>query len=94
MKANLNYYEEKDKSIIADLAKYGKQSGILSFLRLISFLGSAALFISAYAAKIPALYFAGGALFIVFIVLCIVHGGILDKVNYLNELSNYLLCFL
>ena len=87
MKANLNYYEEKDKSIIADLAKYGKQSGILSFLRLISFLGSAALFISAYAAKIPALYFAGGALFIVFIVLCIVHGGILDKVNYLNELS-------
>ena len=87
MKANLNYYEEKDKSIIADLAKYGKQSGILSFLRLISFLGSISLFIAAYAAKIPALYFAGGALFIVFIVLCIIHGGILDKVNYLNELS-------
>ena len=87
MKANLNYYEEKDKSIIADLAKYGKQSGILSFLRLISFLGAVALFIGAYAAKIPALYFAGGAMLIVFIVLCIVHGGILDKVNYLNELS-------
>ena len=87
MKANLNYYEEKDKSIIADLAKYGKQSGILSFLRLITFLGAVALFIGAYLAKIPALYFAGGAMLIAFIVLCIVHGGILDKVNYLNELS-------
>ena len=87
MKANLNYYEEKDKSIIADLAKYGKQSGILSFLRLITFLASAALFIGAYLAKIPLLYFAGGFMFTVFIVLCIVHGRILDKVNYLNELS-------
>ena len=86
MKANLKYFEDKEQEIIADLAKYGKQSGILSFLRLIAFLGAAALFAGAYFAKIPALYFAGGFMFVVFIVLCLVHGGIIDKVNYLNEL--------
>ena len=87
MKADLKYYEDKEKEIIAGLAKYGRQSGILSFLRLISFLGAAALFVGAYAANIPLLYFAGAAVFIAFIVLCIIHGGIIDKVNYLTELS-------
>ncbi|MBR4403848.1 MAG: hypothetical protein IKT10_01925 [Clostridiales bacterium] len=87
MKADLKYYEDKEKEIIAGLAKYGRQSGILSFLRLISFLGAAALFVGAYAANIPLLYFAGTAVFIAFIVLCIIHGGIIDKVNYLTELS-------
>ena len=87
MKANLNYYEDKEKEIIAGLAKYGRQSGILSFLRLIAFLGAVALFVGAYAANIPLLYIAGAVVFIAFIVLCIVHGGIIDKVNYLTELS-------
>ena len=86
MKANLKYFEDKEQEIIADLAKYGKQSGILSFLRLIAFLGAAALFAGGYFAKITALYFAGGFMLIVFIVLCLIHGGIIDKVNYLNEL--------
>ena len=86
MKANLKYFEDKEQEIIADLAKYEKQSGILSFLRLISFLGAAALFAGGYFAKIPALYYAGGLMFIGFIVLCLIHGGIIDKVNYLNEL--------
>ena len=87
MKANLKFYEDNDKKIIADLAKYGRQSGILSFLRLFSFLGTVGLIIGAYAGNIPALYFAGGLVFILFVVLCIIHGGILDKVNYLTELS-------
>ena len=55
MKADLKYYEDKEKEIIAGLAKYGRQSGILSFLRLIAFLGAVALFVSAYAAGIPLL---------------------------------------
>ena len=87
MKANLKFYEDKEQTIIADLARYGRQSGILSFLRLISFLGAAGLIIGGYAAKFPVLYFAGGAVFILFVVLCIIHGGIIEKVNYLNELS-------
>ncbi len=87
MKANLKFYEDKEQTIIADLARYGRQSGILSFLRLISFLGAAGLIIGGYAAKLPVLYFAGGAVFILFVVLCIIHGGIIEKVNYLNELS-------
>ena len=87
MKANLNYYEEKDKSIIADLASYGRQSGILSFFRLITFLGAAGLIIGGIASKIPALYISGGFIFLSFIVFCIIHGRILDKVNYLTELS-------
>ena len=87
MKANLKFYEDKEKTIIAGLARYGRQSGILSFLRLVSFLGSAALFIGGYAGSMPVLYFAGCAVFILFVVLCIVHGGIIDKVNYLTELS-------
>lgn len=87
MKANLKFYEDKEKTIIADLARYGKQSGILSFLRLISFLGAAGLIIGGYACKMPLLYYAGGAAFILFVVLCFVHGGIIDKVNFLTELS-------
>ena len=87
MKADLKYYEDKEKEIIAGLAKYGRQSGILSFLRLLAFLGAVALFIGAYAANIPLLYAAGAVVFIAFVVLCIIHGGILDKVNYLTELS-------
>ena len=87
MKANLKFYEDKEQTIIADLARYGRQSGILSFLRLISFLGAAGLIIGGYAAKLPVLYFAGGAVFILFVLLCIIHGGIIEKVNYLNELS-------
>ena len=83
MKANLKFYEDKEQTIIADLARYGRQSGILSFLRLISFLGAAGLIIGGYAAKLPVLYFAGGAVFILFVVLCIIHGGIIEKVNYL-----------
>ena len=87
MKADLKYYEDKEKEIIAGLAKYGRQSGILSFLRLLAFLGAVALFIGAYVANIPLLYAAGAVVFIAFVVLCIIHGGILDKVNYLTELS-------
>ncbi len=86
MKANLKFFEDKERVIIADLAKYGRQSGILSFMRLISFLGTAGLLIGGYAAKISALYLAGAAVFVLFVVLCIIHGGIIDKVNYLTEL--------
>ena len=49
MKADLKFFEEKEKVIIADLATYGRQSGILSFMRLISFICSVALAIWGYA---------------------------------------------
>ena len=87
MKADLKFFEDKDKEIIADLASYGRQSGILSFFRLITFLGAAGLIIGGIASKIPALYISGGFIFLSFIVFCIIHGRILDKVNYLTELS-------
>ena len=45
MKANLNFFTDKQKVILADLAKYERQSGIFSFLRLITFLGAAGLII-------------------------------------------------
>lgn len=86
MKADLKFFEDKEQVIIADLAKYERQSGILSFLRLISFLGSAGLIIWAAVSQFYAMYFAGAAVFILFVVLCVVHGGIIDKVNYLTEL--------
>ena len=87
MKADLKFFEDKDKEIIADLASYGRQSGILSFFRLITFLGAAGLIIGGIASKIAALYISGGFIFLSFIVFCIIHGRILDKVNYLTELS-------
>ena len=87
MKADLRFYEDKEQVIIAGLAKYGRQSGILSFMRLMSFLCSAALFIWGYAGNMPGLYYAGAAAFVLFVVLCIVHGRIIDKVNYLTELK-------
>ena len=86
MKADLKFYKDKEQVIIADLAKYGRQSGFLSFLRLILFLGAAALIIWGYLSNYPLLYFGGGAFFIVFVVLCFIHNGIMAKVNYLNEL--------
>lgn len=87
MKANLKFYEDKEQVIIADLARYGRQSGILSFMRLISFIGSVAFIIWGYAGHIPVLYYAGGLVFVLFVVLCFIHGRILDKVNYLTELG-------
>jgi len=87
MKADLKFYEDKEQVIIADLARYGRQSGILSFMRLISFIGSVAFIIWGYAGHIPVLYYAGGLVFVLFVVLCFIHGRILDKVNYLTELG-------
>ena len=87
MKADLNHYIEKEKVILADLAKYERQSGILSFLRLLTFVCSAVAIVWGIVGKIPALYIAGGFIFVLFIVLCFVHGGIIAKVEYLNELK-------
>ena len=88
MKANLKFYEDKEKDIIADLAKYSRQSGILSFTRLLSFIAAVSLIIGAVVLHRPVLYYVGALIFVCFIVLCIVHGKVIDKVNYLNELFN------
>ncbi|MCQ2472647.1 MAG: hypothetical protein MJ098_00700 [Saccharofermentans sp.] len=88
MKANLKFYEDKEKDIIADLAKYSRQSGILSFTRLLSFIAAVSLIIGAVVLHRPVLYYFGALIFVCFIVLCIVHGKVIDKVNYLNELFN------
>ena len=87
MKADLNHYIDKEKVILADLAKYEGQSGILSLLRLITFVCAAIAIVWGIVSKIPALYIAGGFIFVLFIVLCFVHGGIIAKVEYLNELK-------
>ncbi len=87
MKANLKFFEDKQQVIIADLARYGRQSGILSFMRLISFLCAVILAIWGYVVHTPALYYSGGAVFVLFIALCIIHGRIIEKVNYLTELN-------
>lgn len=87
MKANLKFFEDKQQVIIADLARYGRQSGILSFMRLLSFLSAVILAIWGYIVHTPALYCSGGIVFVLFIVLCIIHGGIIEKVNYQTELN-------
>lgn len=87
MKADLNFHIDKQKLILADLAKYNRQSGILSFLRLITFIGAATLIIWGGVSRIPLALAGGIALFIVFVILCIVHGRILAQVDYLNEFN-------
>ncbi|MCR4703292.1 MAG: hypothetical protein K5665_06480 [Saccharofermentans sp.] len=87
MKADLKFFEDKEKNIIAELAKYERQSGILSFFRLISFVGATVLIAWGAVSQINAMYFFGLVVFILFVVLCVIHGGIIDKVNYLNELG-------
>ena len=87
MKADLKFFEDKEKVIIADLARYGRQSGILSLLRLISFLACAGFIIGGVISRIPVLYVCGAVIFVLFVILCIIHGGILSRVEYLNELS-------
>lgn len=87
MKANLDFYVNKQTEILADLARYNGQSGILSFARLIIFCGAAALIIWGGVSNIPAALICGIALFIAFIVLCLIHGRVLAKVEYLNELN-------
>ncbi len=87
MKADLNFYNEKEQVINADLAKYTRQSGFLSFLRLISFLAAAGMIIWALIAQNTLLYIAGAFFIAVFIVLCIIHNGVSEKVNFLTELD-------
>ena len=87
MKADLNYYIEKEKVILADLAKYEGQSGILSFLRLVTFLCSVIAVIWGVVSKNPVLYVSGAIVFVVFVVLCFIHSGIISKVEYLKELQ-------
>ena len=87
MKSNLNFYIEKEKKILADLARYERQSGILSILRLITFAGSAGFVIWGIASKNIALNIIGALIFVAFVVLCIIHGKISDNVRYLTELS-------
>lgn len=88
MKANLNFYTDKQKVILADLTRLNGQSGILSFLRLLSFVGAVALIIWGFVSNLPVVYSIGFALFALFIVLCIIHGKILSKIQYLTELNN------
>lgn len=87
MKANLNFFTDKQKVIIADLAKYERQSGIFSFLRLFSFLATAGLIVWGIVSNGTLLISGGVVIFVLFVVLCIIHGGIIDKISYLNELS-------
>ena len=87
MKADLNLHIDKQKVILADLAKYNRQSGILSFLRLISFLAAAVLIIWGGVGRNLFAIAGGICLFILFVILCIVHGGIISRVEYLNELN-------
>ena len=87
MKADLNYYIEKEKVILADLAKYEGQSGILSYLRLVTFLCSVIAVIWGVVSKNPFLYVSGAIVFVVFVVLCFIHSGIISKVEYLKELQ-------
>lgn len=87
MRASLDFYFDKEKKIAADLAKFERQSGILSFFRLITFISSAALCIWGVVSHIALLYAVAALIFVLFIVLCVVHGGILDRVSYLTELK-------
>ncbi len=87
MKANLDYHVNKQTEILADLARYNGQSGFLSFARLITFLGAAALIIWGGVSNIPAAVICGIVLFVAFIVLCLIHGKVLARVEYLNELN-------
>ena len=88
MKANLNFYTDKQKVILAGLTRLNGQSGILSFLRLLSFVGAVALVIWGFVSNLPVIYSIGFLLLILFVVLCIVHGKILSKIQYLTELNN------
>lgn len=87
MKANLNFFTDKQKVILADLAKYERQSGIFSFLRLITFLGAAGLIIWGIVSHQAFIIASGIAVFVLFIALCFIHGRIISKLQYLNELN-------
>ena len=94
MKADLKFYEDKQKVINADLARYGRQSGFLSFLRLLSFLGAASMIVWGIVSQVPVLFFAGALFLALFVVLCFIHSGITEKVEYLTELSKVNLSYI
>ena len=87
MKANLDFYVNKQKAILADLAKYNGRSGFLSFARLIMFVAAVALIIWGSVSNIPVAIICGILLFVAFIILCLIHGKVLARVEYLNELD-------
>lgn len=87
MKANLDFYVNKQTAILADLAKYNGRSGFLSFARLIMFVAAVALIIWGSVSYIPVAIICGIILFVAFIILCLIHGKVLARVEYLNELD-------
>lgn len=87
MKANLDFHLKKQKAITAELAGFNGRSGFLSFARLIFFIGSAALIIWGSVSSIMVPVICGVLLFAAFLMLCLIHGKVLARVEYLNELD-------
>ena len=87
MKANLDFHLNKQKAITAELAGFNGRSGFLSFARLIFFVGAAALIIWGCVSSIMVPVICGILLFAAFLMLCLIHGKVLARVEYLNELD-------
>ena len=87
MKANLDFHLNKQKAITAELAGFNGRSGFLSFARLIFFVGAAALIIWGCVSSIMVPVICGILLFAAFLMLCLIHGKVLARVDYLNELD-------
>lgn len=87
MKANLDFHLNKQKAIEAELAGFNGRSGFLSFARLIFFAGAAALIIWGSISSLMVPVICGILLFAAFLMLCLIHGKVLARVDYLNELD-------
>ena len=87
MKANLDFHLNKQKAIEAELAGFNGRSGFLSFARLIFFAGAAALIIWGSVSSLMVPVICGILLFAAFLMLCLIHGKVLARVDYLNELD-------
>ena len=87
MKANLDFHLNKQKAIAAELAGFNGRSGFLSFARLIFFAGAAALIIWGSVSSLMVPVICGILLFAAFLMLCLIHGKVLARVDYLNELD-------
>ena len=88
MTASPKLFEENNQKITESLKLYDSRSTLLSVIRFILFLSGIFCFIWATIRKMPVFYLIFAVLFILFVIICIIHGKITSKLKYYEALLN------
>ena len=88
MTASPKLFEENNQKINESLKLYDGRSRLLSVVRFILFFSGVLCLIWAIVKNMPVFYAVFAAIFIVFILICVIHGKITAKLKYYEALLN------